>query len=91
MQLREDGVEIKSEIKNERDGINYKFKHRNNNNNIQKDKQRERLTSLSSLLTQKRKDMRKLKIDDRIVDIAISAIGNNKEREFPDIGFSEPK
>ncbi|MBN0926412.1 hypothetical protein JTL68_34535, partial [Pseudomonas aeruginosa] len=26
MQLKEDGVEIKSEIKNERDGINYKFK-----------------------------------------------------------------
>ncbi|MHC1064128.1 AAA family ATPase, partial [Klebsiella pneumoniae] len=30
MQLKEDGVEIKSEIKNERDGINYKFKRGNN-------------------------------------------------------------
>ncbi|MGE2766929.1 AAA family ATPase, partial [Escherichia coli] len=49
------------------------------------------ITNVSSLLTQKRKKdiLENLKkIDDRIVDIAISAIGNNKEI-YLDIGFSE--
>ncbi|MCL0143672.1 hypothetical protein M2T27_28625, partial [Klebsiella pneumoniae] len=49
------------------------------------------ITNVSSLLTQKRKKdiLENLKkIDDRIVDIAISAIGNNKEI-YLDIGLSE--
>ncbi|WP_142681530.1 AAA family ATPase, partial [Klebsiella pneumoniae] len=91
MQLKEDGVEIKSEIKNERDGINYKFKTATIITTSRKINKEATITNVSSLLTQKRKKdiLENLKkIDDRIVDIAISAIGNNKEI-YLDIGFSE--
>ncbi|WP_241365348.1 hypothetical protein [Klebsiella pneumoniae] len=91
MQLKEDGVEIKSEIKNERDGINYKFKKATIITTSRKIKKEATITNVSSLLTKKRKKdiLENLKkIDDRIVDIAISAIGNNKEI-YLDIVFSE--
>ncbi|MCV4566278.1 hypothetical protein OFB72_27345, partial [Escherichia coli] len=74
MQLKEDGVEIKSEIKNERDGINYKFKTATIIATSRKINKEATITNVSSLLTQKRKKdiLENLKkIDDRIVDIAI--------------------
>ncbi|PAW12979.1 hypothetical protein CKJ89_37610, partial [Klebsiella pneumoniae] len=71
--------------------INYKFKTATIITTSRKINKEATITNVSSLHNTKKekRHTRKLKkIDDRIVDIAISAIGNNKEI-YLDIGFSE--
>ncbi len=88
---------IKSENKKtKRDGINYKFKTATIITTSRKINKEATITNVSSLLTQKKEkkdilEKLKKKIDDRIVDIAISAIGNNKENIFQTLDFSELK